>query len=260
MSNQPATGALALVSPLSSTTGGPVTVSIGGVNATPSFSGLAPGFLGLYQINVQVCAPGYCWQASDFVGNQMPTQLDHVSATVNGKNAYVYYISPAQINVLTPPDPMNGPVQVVVTNNGTVGAAFTAQAQPLSPSFFVFNRGPYVAATHVNGGYLGPTTLYPGLTTPGKPGETVILYGNGFGTTSTPVVAGSVTQSGTLSPLPLIKIGGVAAAVQFAGLVAVGKYQFNVVLPSTLANGDQSITAAHGGQTTQAGTLITIQH
>jgi uncharacterized protein (TIGR03437 family) len=54
VTNQPATGALALVNPVSSASGGPVTVSIGGVNATPSFSGLAPGFLGLYQINVQV--------------------------------------------------------------------------------------------------------------------------------------------------------------------------------------------------------------
>jgi uncharacterized protein (TIGR03437 family) len=206
------------------------------------------------------CAPGYCWQASDFVGNQMPTQLDHVSATVNGKNAYVYYISPAQINVLTPPDAMNGPVQVVVTNNGTPAAAFTAQAQPLSPSFFVFNGGPYVAATHVNGAYLGPTTLYSGLTTPAKPGEVVVIYANGFGITSTLVASGSTMQSGSLSPLPVIKIGGVTATVQFAGLVAPGEYQFNVVVPSTLANGDQSITATYGGQTTQAGTLITIQH
>lgn len=36
------------------------------------------------------CAPGYCWQTPDFIGGQMPTQLDHVAATVNGKNAYVY--------------------------------------------------------------------------------------------------------------------------------------------------------------------------
>jgi uncharacterized protein (TIGR03437 family) len=54
VTNQPATGALATASPLSSTSSGPVTVSIGGVNASASFSGLAPGFLGLYQINVQV--------------------------------------------------------------------------------------------------------------------------------------------------------------------------------------------------------------
>jgi uncharacterized protein (TIGR03437 family) len=33
------------------------------------------------------------WQGSDFVNNQMPTQLDGVSATVNGKSAFVYYRS-----------------------------------------------------------------------------------------------------------------------------------------------------------------------
>ena len=78
----------------------------------------------------------------------MPTQLDHVSATVNGKSAYVYFSSPTQINILTPPDAMNGPAQVVVTNNGRMSAAFTVQAQPISPSFFVFRESPYVAAEH----------------------------------------------------------------------------------------------------------------
>lgn len=34
------------------------------------------------------------WQAADFVNNQLPTQLDGVSVTMNGENAYVYYISP----------------------------------------------------------------------------------------------------------------------------------------------------------------------
>jgi uncharacterized protein (TIGR03437 family) len=171
----------------------------------------------------------------------------------------VYYISPTQVNILTPPDAMAGSVQVQVTNNGTAGAQFAAAAQAESPSFFVFNGGPYVAATHVSGTLLGPTSLYPGSSTPAKPGETVVLYANGFGQTSTAVVSGAVTQSGTLSPLPVIKIGGVAATVSFAGLVAPGQFQFNVVVPASLANGDQSITAAYGGLATQAGTLITVQ-
>jgi uncharacterized protein (TIGR03437 family) len=164
------------------------------------------------------------------------------------------------VNILTPPGALAGPVQVQVTNNGAVAASFTAQAQPLSPSFFVFNGGPYVAATHVNGSYLGPATLYPGLSTPAKPGEIVVIYANGFGPTSTAVVGGLTTQSGTLATMPIIKIGGVAAVVQFAGLVAPGQYQFNVVIPSTLADGDQVVTATYNGQTTQSGTLITIQH
>lgn len=45
------------------------------------------------------------------------------------------------------------------------------------------------------------------------------------------------TQSGTLSPLPAVNIGGVAANVTFAGLVSPGEFQFNVVVPASLANG-----------------------
>ncbi len=53
VTNQPATGVAALASPLSVTTTKP-TVTIGGVPATVTFSGLAPGFVGLYQVNALV--------------------------------------------------------------------------------------------------------------------------------------------------------------------------------------------------------------
>lgn len=53
VTNQPPTGAAATASPLSQTILSP-TVTIGGVNANVLFSGLADGFVGLYQINVQV--------------------------------------------------------------------------------------------------------------------------------------------------------------------------------------------------------------
>jgi len=212
-------------------------------------------------LNLAPVGDSRIWRTSDFVNNQMPSQLDGVSVTVNGKNAYLYYISPTQVNILTPPDAMLGTVNVALTN-GALSTTFTAQAQAqvLSPSFFVFNGGPYVAATHANGALLGPASLYPGSTTPAKPNETVVLYANGFGPTSTPVVSGSILQSGTLSPLPVVKIGGMGATVQFAGLVAPGEFQFNIVVPGSLADGDQPVTASYGGSITQAGALITIQH
>ena len=206
-------------------------------------------------------APGDArtWQGSDFTGGQMPTKLDGVSVTVNGKSAYIYYISPTQINILTPPDDMPAAVAVVVSTTAGAGAAFTAQAASISPAFFMFGAGPYVAATHQDGSYLGPASLYPGTTTPAQPGEIVTLYANGFGPTSVPVTSGSSTQSGALATLPAITIGGLPATVQFAGLVVPGEFQFNVVVPQNVPNGDNALVALYQGVEAAPVAVITVQ-
>jgi uncharacterized protein (TIGR03437 family) len=178
---------------------------------------------------------------------------------MNGQNAFVYFISPGQINVLTPPNLAAGPVQVVVTNQGAATTAFPATAQQLSTSFFIFNGGPYVVATHLDGSLIGPTTLYPGSSTPAAAGETIVVYANGFGPVLPAVVAGSATQSGNLPSLPVVRIGAGTATVTFAGLVSPGLFQFNVQVPAGTPSGDNSITATFNGNTTQAGTLLTIR-
>jgi uncharacterized protein (TIGR03437 family) len=199
------------------------------------------------------------WQGTDFVNNQMPTSLDGVSVTVNGKSAFVYYISPTQVNVLTPPDALTGTVTVQVTRNGLASAPFSVSALPLSPSFFVFNGGPYAVATHADGSLAGPASLYPGSIAPAKPGETIVLYGNGFGLTSTPVVNGSISQSGTLSPLPTVTIGGAPATVAFAGLISPGLFQLNVVIPVNTLSGDNPVIATINGTPTTPAALIVVQ-
>jgi uncharacterized protein (TIGR03437 family) len=201
------------------------------------------------------------WQTPDFVGNKMPIQLDGVSVTVNGLSGYVDYISPTQINVLTPPDALPGDAQIVVSNNGAASASFTALTQSLSPSFFVISDGLHVSAIHLDGTPVGPTSFsVPGNTfSPAKPGETISIYANGFGPTSIPVVAGSMTQGGTLSPLPVISIAGRNATVQSAGLVSPGRFRFNVIVPDSVPQGDQIIRATYGGASTQPGTILTIR-
>ncbi len=68
VNNRPATGSAASSSPLSRTATTP-SVAIGGVPAPVSFSGLAPGFVGLYQIDVQV-------PQSTPTGNSVPVVIN----------------------------------------------------------------------------------------------------------------------------------------------------------------------------------------
>src|SRR5262249_54410988 len=152
----------------------------------------------------------------DFAANRMPTVLDGVSVTVNGKSAFVYYVSSSQLNILTPPDPLPASVEVKVNNGGGSSVA-TGQGAALAPAFFVLD-GTDVTASHADGTLLGPAALYPGFSTPARPGETVTVYANGLGPVSEPIVSGSPQQSGVLPVLPVIRIGNAPARVSFAGL------------------------------------------
>jgi uncharacterized protein (TIGR03437 family) len=230
-------------------------------NAATHTAGVAPNsWVEIKGSNLAPPNDSRVWQGSDFVNNQMPTQLDGVGVTMNGENAYMYFASPGQVNVLTPADLASGQVQVKVTTGGATSAAFAAQAQEYLPTFFLFGPGPYVVGTHAPVGDLGPTSLYPGLTTPAAPGEEVVLYATGFGPISPPVVAGSAVQWGSLPVLPIVKIGGLSAFVAFAGLVTPGLYQFNVVVPVSVPNGDNTLIAQYAGFTTQSGVLLTVQN
>jgi uncharacterized protein (TIGR03437 family) len=228
-------------------------------NAAGAISTIAPNsWVEIDGSNLAPATSTRSWKANDFVNNQMPTQLDGVSVSVNGKAAYVSYVSPKQINILTPPDAMTGPVTVRVAVNGSASASFTAQAQAVAPAFFTLGTSPYVAGMHADYSYLGPSTLYPGYTAPAKPGETILVYANGFGATTKSITAGSPNQSGTLARMPDVQIGGVPATVQFAGLVSPGLYQLNVVVPANVPDGDQFITATYSGATTQTGALVAV--
>jgi uncharacterized protein (TIGR03437 family) len=191
----------------------------------------------------------------------MPTELNGVSVKVNGRPAYVYYISDTQINVLTPLDGTQGQVSVVVTNGMITSAAFSTVMGTVAPSFLLSGATKYIAATHAIGSLVGPASLsVPGYSfTPAQPGETVVLYGVGFGLPSATLAEGSSSQFGTLPTPPTVQIGGAEAAVQFAGIISPGLYQFNVVVPSSAANGDNTLTASYGGLTTPVGTVIAVQ-
>lgn len=210
-------------------------------------------------VNLAPAGDRRIWAGADFANNVLPTQLDGVSVTVNGKPAFVYFISPTQLNVLTPPDAISGTVAVQVTSGGVKSNVVNSPALPVSEAFFTFDAT-HITATHLDGSLIGPTTLYPGYTTPAKPGETIIVYGNGFGPTTVPIVSGGLSQSGTLTGSLIVAIGPGPAEVPFAGLVAPGEFQFNIVVPLSTPDGDISISAAYNNAFTPKTATLAVQH
>lgn len=239
---------------------GPITPTIASVKLVNGTSSIAPNtWVEIKGSDFAPAGTSRVWQTSDFTNGQLPTNLDGVRVAINGKPAYVYYVSPTQINVLTPPDPLPSAFTVQVTTPGANSPGFTATGSSLAPALFQFGASPYVASVHSDGSYIGPETLYPGLTTPAKPGETILLFGHGFGPTSIPVASGASQQSGTLAPTPVISIGGKLADVLFAGLVAPGEFQFNVVVPPSSADGDLPVVIQYGNAATPPGARIRVK-
>ena len=149
-------------------------IASGGVANGASFlPGIAPGTWITIQ-GANLSANTRTWSSSDFSGNNLPTQLDGVGVTVNGKPAYVYFISPAQLNVLAPEDATLGSVPIQVTTRQAKSNVVNAVEAALSPALFTLSAqgGRYVAAVRADGTYIGPTL-------PAKPADTILLFGTG---------------------------------------------------------------------------------
>jgi len=219
--------------------------------------------------------PGRVWAADDFTQNSnntfnMPIMLDGTSVTIGGVPAFINYISPAQLNIITPPGVTGRSVPVVVKVNGLVSAAFNITLQTLAPSFFTWqpatsDSGKYLIAQHADYARVGKIGLFPDqsadFTTPASPGETIILYGTGFGPTTPPIANGIETDTVyPLIPTPTATFGGEAATVVFAGLVPPLSqiYQFDVTIPSDARTGDSALVVTVNGTRSFSG-LITVQ-
>jgi uncharacterized protein (TIGR03437 family) len=197
--------------------------------------------------------------AASVTSGSLANQLAGVSVTVNSKPALLSYVSPGQINALTPLDSTVGPVPVVVTNNGVLSASFTANLRAVTPAFLLFDAARHVTATHADYSLLGPASLGAGFT-PGAPGETIVTYAVGFGLPSNVAASGTNPTAGPLSPLPVCQVAGTPATVTFAGLNGFpGLFQLNIVIPPGTPNGDSALACTYSGQATAPGTLVNVQ-
>ena len=208
-----------------------------------------------------------------WTGN-FPLTLGGTSVMVNGKPAYLWFVSPTQINLQAPDDIATGTVPVVVTTQ-TGSVTSTVTLGQFGPSFSLLD------ATHVAGiilrsdksgtqgggtyDIIGPTGSSLGYTTvAAKAGDTIEIFGVGFGPTNPPVTAGQVPPSiaggNPAANNVQILVNGTVLTPLFAGINGeAGLFQFNLTLPAGLGTGDVPLIGMVGGVQTPSGVVISLQ-
>jgi uncharacterized protein (TIGR03437 family) len=197
------------------------------------------------------------WANSDFNGLAAPTTLGGTSVTVAGQAAFVEYVSPTQVDVQVAGGLGTGSQSVVVTTESGSSAPFTVTmdaVQPgllATPSFDIGGTQYAVALFPDNVTYVLPPGAISGVASKlAAPGDTITLYGIGFGEVNQGIPPGQIAQGQTSLAAPLtIKIGGSQATVTYQGLAPtfVGLYQFDVVVPNIAANHAAPLTFSLGG-------------
>jgi uncharacterized protein (TIGR03437 family) len=169
----------------------------------------------------------------------------------------VDYVSPEQVNAQVPSGIASGSQAVVVTTVGgsSVATTVTVNAtQPgiLAPPAFKLPAGQYAVALFPDNKtfVLPPATVGGVAAARAKPGDTIILYGVGFGPVTPDISAGLIVQQGNSLTGFQASFAGVPATVQFAGLVQgfLGLYQFNVTVPQVAASDAVPFTFSLGGK------------
>lgn len=190
----------------------------------------------------------------------LPIDVAGVRVRVNGRDAYPYFVSPGQINFVTPNDTARGTVPVeVITARGSAYTTLTlADYAPGLFSFVLEGRTYAVALFNGERTLVAPET--PGLLArPARVGDNLVLYATGVG----PVVP--PPPEGRVFPAPLaaadlsritVTINGIAAPVQYAGLISPGLYQINFQVPAGVGTGNLPVVVEAAGVRSQSDVVL----
>jgi uncharacterized protein (TIGR03437 family) len=196
-----------------------------------------------------------------------PTNLGGTTVTINNQLAYLWYVSPGQINLQAPDDTATGTVAVVVTT-ASGSASSTVTLGQFGPAFNLLDNthvAGIILRTDGSGAYgggtydiIGPTGNSLGYATvAAQGGDTIELFGVGFGETNPTVPAGQAFSSSAPAVSQIgIMIGETVLTPSFAGLTGAGLFQFNLTLPTGLGTGDVALVGLVGGVQTPSGVVI----
>ncbi|MGA3187796.1 MAG: cellulase family glycosylhydrolase [Bryobacteraceae bacterium] len=219
----------------------------------------ANAYVSIYGSNFAPAGTLVTW-GNSVINNQLPTSLSGLSVSMGGTPAYIEAVTPGQINILVP-SLSAGPTEVTVTTQTGSSLPYVVTDVAVQPAFFEW-PGSQVVATDLSYNWVVQNGTFSVPTTPAKPGETIILWGTGFGPTTPAAPPGQVVPPQTFSVNGVVvTVGGVKATVLATALSpgAAGLYQSVIQVPSNLANGDYPIVATVGGVQSPAGVKLTVQ-
>ena len=240
-----------------------------------AFPAIAPAtWIEIYGYNLATTR-SQTWAGTDFNGDQAPTALGGTpvivgtTVTVAGKPAFVNFVSPGQVNVQVPSGVAAGPQPLVVTTAGGSSLAYTVTVKTtepglLGPPAFIIKGSQYVVALFANTlTYVLPVNLAGVVTSRARAGDTITLYGIGFGTVTPDIPAGQIVQqTNALQSALQVSFAGISATVTYAGFAPgyVGLYQFNVVVPTVAASDTVPLTFMLAGTAGPQNLVIAVQN
>jgi len=191
------------------------------------------------------------------------TTLSNTVVTFDGIPAPLTYVSANQINVIVPYEIAGRPTTNIVVQRNTVNStALNVRVTETAPAIFTASQG---AAGQ--GAILNANNTPNSSSNPAAKGSAIAIFGTGEGQLIPGGITGSVTASGGLTfPKPVgnvsVTVGGVQAVVQYAGSapgLVSGVLQVNVLIPQTVATGNQPVVITVGNNSSAGNVTVAVQ-
>ncbi len=171
-----------------------------------------------------------------------PLSLGGVTATVNGKSAPIYFVSPTQISLVVPYSTTGSTATVVVTANNVKSNSVEVPLAATAPGIFSLPRNGLGDAAILHADY-----SVVNADSPAKANEVVQVFLSGLGAVQPAVNDGAAAPGAeplarTTTPLA-VTIDGLPCTISYSGLAPglASLYQLNIRVPSTIGPGIHSL-------------------